>query len=65
MGGKCFSRKVLPNLTSEVRLVRKALPNEADSMEQRQGQKEGSLHTTILKNRGLQEQGEAAFCNTE
>lgn len=53
MGEECFSREALPNLSSEeVRLVRKAVHNEVNSMEQRQEQKEGALHTTIMKNRG-------------
>lgn len=65
VGEKCFSREVLPNLSSEeVRLVRKALHNEANSMEQRQGQKEGDVHITIMKNRGC-ESKERLFSATQ
>lgn len=59
-GEKCFSRKVLPNLSSEkVRLVRKAVHNEVNSKEQ--GQEEGSLHTTLLKNRGCRSKERLVF----
>lgn len=49
VGEKCLPREVLPNLSAEeVRLVGKAVHNEANSMGQRQGEKEGDLHTTNM-----------------